>query len=216
MRGVALTKRQEEALTIIRRHVRIRGVPPSRSELAREMNLPNPSAVDGYLRALSAKGWCQVYPAIERGIKLLREGAPILDHDEAPSINAGSPVLAEEKPSPVRLTDFESVPGVFDGKPDYFARVSGDSMERIGLKSGDLVAIRLNPSPRDGDIVVARINQDITLKRYQRTDENTVELQPMSSNPEHETNYIKLDTEDFEIVGVMVGAIIGAPKPISE
>ena len=214
MKGTELTPRQAEALRIIRRHIKVRGVPPSRSELAAEMGMTTPSGVDKHLIALSKKGWASLHASVERGIQLLREGAPLLEDADIPTIAAGTPILAEERREPKRMNDFESFSEHFDARPDYFLRVKGDSLDKVGLGSGDLVAVRRAANVQEGDLVVARIGQDITLKRYHRKSKNTIELQPESTNPEHRSIQIDAHTEDVEIVGVVVGAVVGTRQRI--
>ena len=209
MRGTALTARQREALELIRAHLREHGVPPSRLELATGMKLSNASAVDGHLNALVRKGWAHVMPGVDRGIRLLREGTPILDPDDLPAITAGSPAVIEERTDLARLHDLDSVTRQFEATPDYFLRVTGDSLDKVGFHSGDIVAVRRQPEARNGDIVIARIGQEVTLKRYERVDAHRVELQPVSTNPEHRTLVVGPTDEDTEIVGIVVGAIVG-------
>ena len=210
MKGRKLTERQNEVLNAIRAHIRQHGIPPSRSELAGRLNLRSQTAVDQHLNALAKKGWIELLPWVDRGIRLLREGAPIFDDNQLPAVTAGNPILAEELGEPARLSDFESLARHFDARPDYFLRVKGDSMDRIGFRTGDMVAVKRNPEPHNGDVVIARIGEEITLKRFRRINEHIVELQPESNNPEHETICIDAQTEDFAIVGVVVGAIVGA------
>ena len=213
MRGTALTERQREALELIRAHLREHGVPPSRLELATGMKLPNASAVDGHLNALVRKGWVHVMPGVDRGIRLLREGTPILDPDDLPAITAGSPTVIEERTDVPRVHDLDSITRQFEAAPDYFLRVRGDSLDKVGFHSGDIVAVRRQPEARNGDIVVvARIEGAVTLKRYERIDANTIELQPVSSNPVHEAITIGPTTDETEIVGIVVGAIVGTRR----
>ena len=212
MRGTALSNRQREVLGVVRRHVRARGVPPSRSELAREMGVKGQSTVDQQLNALQRKGWVRLLPGIERGIQLLREGAPLLDPDQLPEVSAGTPMLAEEQAPAARLHDYESMTALFQAPPDYFLTVKGDSMDRVGYEEGDVVAVKRTPEASEGDVVVARIGAEIVLKRYCRRNAESVELQPESTNPEHKPIRIDRETTDFEIVGVVVGAIVGARR----
>ena len=209
MKGIELTERQSQMLDIIRQHLKRRGVPPSRTEMAREMGLASVTGVDGHLNALAKKGWIELFPSVERGMRLLREGAPLLDVDDLPAVAAGTPILAEERTEPTRLNDFDSFVNQFEARPDYFVRVQGDSMNKAGLRNGDIVAVRRQPEAHNGDIVLARIGEEITLKRYQRTGPTSVELQPESHDQENEPIRIDAQTEDFEIVGIVVGAIIG-------
>ena len=125
MKGTELTGKQQLALTLIRRSLKERGVPPTRAELASEMGLAHPTSVDKHLIALERKGWADISRATSRGIRLLREGAPLLEEGDIPTIRAGTPILAEERRKPKRLNDFESFSEHFDGTPDYFLRVRG-------------------------------------------------------------------------------------------
>ena len=100
----------------------------------------------------------------------------------------------------------------FESRPDYFVRVDDDSLDKAGFASGDIVAVRWQPEANDGDIVLARIGQEVTLKRFARIDADTVELQPVSTNPEHEPIPIGPTTHDTEIVGIVVGAIVGTRR----
>ena len=87
--------------------------------------------------------------------------------------------------------------------------MTGDSLDKVGFHSGDIVAVRRQPEARNGDIVVARIGSEVTLKRYERVDAHRVEFQPVSTNPEHRTLVVGPTDEDTEIVGIVVGAIVG-------
>ena len=206
-----LTERQQMTLDIIRRHLKVRGVPPSRPEIARELGLRHQGGVDAHLNALAKKGFLKVFPNVERGLKLLREGAPLFDPEELPEVAAGDPIVAEER-EPMRLHDFDSFVERFEARPDYFVRIRGDSLDRAGFRTGDIVAVRRQPEANDGDLVVARIGQEIALKRFRRIDDACVELQPESSNPKHRSIPIDAQTEDVEIVGVIVGAVVGVPR----
>lgn len=123
-------------------------------------------------------------------------------------MTAGLPIVAEEQAAPPRLHDFESFAGQFDSRPDLSLRVTGDSLDKVGFQTGDIVAVRRTPETADGDLVVARIGQDVALKRYCRK-ANIIELQPESTNPEHEAVRIEPE-DDFQIVGV--GAIVDAKR----
>ena len=212
MRGTALTERQREALEVIRESLRERGVAPTHSELAQAMGLSNPTAAAGHLAALARKGWVEVIPAVDRGIRLLREGAPIVDAAHLPAVAAGNPTVVQECRNLPRLHDFESFSREFEATPDFFLRVEGDSLNAVGFTTGDVVAIRHQPEARDGDIVLARIGEEVTLKRFQRTGADTVEFQPESTNPEHKPIRADLRTDDIQIVGVVVGAIVGGRR----
>ena len=178
----------------------------------KNLGLRQQSSVDQQLNALQKKGWIRLHPGVERGIQLLREGAPLFDPDRLPEVNAGTPMLAQEQAPTPRLHDYESMTALFERPPDYFLSVRGDSMNRVGYEEGDVVAVKRTPEANNGDVVVARIGADITLKRYCRRNAETVELQPESTNPEHEPIRLDPQTTDVEIIGVVVGAIVGARR----
>ena len=207
MKGIRLTDRQSEALDAIRHHIRERSLPPSRAELAKALGIKYQGSVDNLLNALAKKGWVRLFPAVERGIQLLREGAPIFDEENLPEVAAGSPMVPGHNPEPRRLHDFDTITEQFGAKPDYFLKVRGDSMDKLGLKSGDIVAMQRTDDARNGNIVVARIGEDITLKRFRKTADDQIFLEPLSTNSAHEP--IQVDPQaDFGIVGVVVGAIV--------
>ena len=162
--------------------------------------------MDQILTALARKGWLRRHTGIERGIELLREGVPLLELKDYPEVSAGNPNVPEEYPEPERIHD-DTLSSLFRTKPDYFLKVRGDSMDRV-VKSGDIVAMRESEDARNGDVVVARIGGEITLKRFYRKDEDTVELQPDSSNPEHKPIRVNAQTDGFKIAGIIVGAIV--------
>ena len=205
--GHALTERQRKTLAIIRRHVKLRGVPPSRPELARELGVRYQGGVDAHLGALAKKGFLKIYPGVERGLKLLREGAPVFDPEELPEVAAEEPIVGEER-EPARLHDFDSFMEQFEARPDYFVRLGEDSLDRAGLRTGDIVAVQRQGEASDGDLVVARTGRKIVVRRLRRIDEHRVDLQPESTNFEHETIRVDAQTKDIEIVGVVVGAIV--------
>ena len=208
MRGEALTDRQQEVLDKIREHVERTGIPPSRSELARSLGLAHAAAVVYHLNALEKKGWIEVRRGMDRGIQLLREGTPVFDVNSLPTVPAGTPALADESAAVVRVPD--NVSQLIHPEADFYVTVDGDSMDRVGYRSGDIVAVKRNPDPAEGDVVIARIGQEITLKCFHRAGRYRIELQPRSSNPEHKPIVVDGTTPDWEIVGVVVGAMIGA------
>ena len=216
MKAVALSRRQSDALDAIRAHTKRFGMPPTRLELRTALGIGNQAGVDRLLDALQRKGWIRLLPSVDRGIRLLREGAPILDADELPAVAAGNPILACDQPEPTRLHDFDSLTERFEARPDWFVRVEGDSLDKVGFRSGDILAVQRNPDPRDGDIVVARIGEEVVVKRFSRPDERTIELQPESHNPEHKPIRITPHTVGFEVVGTVVGAIVGTRRESAE
>ena len=208
MRAQKLTDRQQEVLEHIRAHLRRWGLPPSRSELAQSLGLSFGPAVNYHLEALERKGWIQLNRGKDRGIQLLREGTPVFDPKALPTVPAGTPTLVDESAAVVRVPD--GVSRLIHPQADFYLIVQGDSMDRVGYGSGDIVAVKRNPEPSEGDVVIARIGQEVTLKCFHRADPDRIELQPRSSNPEHKPIVIDGTTSDWEIVGVVVGAMIGA------
>lgn len=209
MRAKALTERQAQTLEAIREHVRRTGTAPSRSELAEAIGVRHQHSVDAHLLALEKKGWIALEHGRARGIRVLREDLTI--YGEVPMVSAGTPMLAEDGAIQPEMTQVKALLGGFSERPDFFVKVRGDSMDRTGIKDGDIVAVRRDPEPNEGDLVIARIDNEITMKRYHHAGDH-VELQPESSNAEHRPIQVELDC-GHEIVGVVVGAIIGAPAP---
>ena len=205
-----LTDRQRETLEQIRAYMRQNGFPPSRKELSERLGLSHPSSVDVHLTALQTKGWIELRRDAKRGIRLLDEASadlPLVDLVEAiGEIAAGEPIVAEG-----RIVDriSEAVAERFRPTPDYFLTVRGDSMDRTGLRDGDVVAVRATPEARSGDVVVARFGDEVTLKRFVRIDRRHVELRPDSHNPVHKPIEIDLAKHILHIDGVAVGALIG-------
>ena len=210
MRGEELTERQQEVLDHIREHIRKWGVPPSRTELTRSLKLTSGSAVAYHLGALERKGWIQLNPGMDRGIQLLREGTPVFDPERLPEVAAGTPILADESKAILRVP--EELSRQIHPQADFYVVVRGDSMSSVGYRTGDIIAIKRTPNASDGDVVMARIGTEITLKCFRRPTEDRVELRPCSKNPEHCAIVIDEQTEDWEIVGVVVGAMIGEPR----
>ena len=207
MRAQKLTDRQHEVLEHIRTHLRRWGLPPSRSELAQSLGLAFGSAVNYHLEALERKGWIQLNRGKDRGIQLLREGTPVFDPNELPEVAAGTPILADESKAILRVP--EELSRQIHPQADFYVVVRGDSMSSVGYRTGDIIAIKRTPNASDGDVVMARIGTEITLKCFRRPTEDRVELRPCSKNPEHCAIVIDEQTEDWEIVGVVVGAMIG-------
>ena len=208
MKGTALTGRQQLVLQKIREHVERFGVPPSREELARSVGVTSATTVKTHLEALERKGWIKVKRGMDRGIVLLREGVPVFDVGALPTVPAGTPALADEGAASFRVPG--DVSRRIHPQADFYLVVKGDSMDQVGYMSNDIVAVKRNPDPDEGDVVIARTGQDITLKCFHRAAPDRIELQPRSSNPEHKAIVVDAQTADWEIVGVVVGAMIGA------
>jgi len=159
-----LTPRQTEILRLIQRAVVETGMPPTRAEIAEELGFRSPNAAEEHLRALARKGVIALIPGASRGIQLkdtMREqlGLPLIGR-----VAAGRPILAEENIE-ARL-DID--PGIFQPKPHYLLKVVGMSMKNVGILDGDLVAVHRSPEVRNRQIVVARLENEVTVKRYKQ------------------------------------------------
>jgi repressor LexA len=176
------------------------GMPPTRAEIARELGFKSANAAEEHLRALQKKGVLELVPGASRGIQLkdsLREqiGLPLVGR-----VAAGSPILAEEHIE----THYRLDPALFDPKPHYLLRVHGMSMKDAGILDGDLVAVHRTPEVRSRQIVVARLDDEVTVKRYRQTG-SLVELLP--ENKDFEPIKVDLAEQAMVIEGVVVGVI---------
>ncbi len=198
-----LSGRQQEVLGFVREHIRDQGFPPTLSEIAEGVGLTHISTVNYHLNALIRKGWIEVRPKTRRGIRLLHTELPAIATGPVP---AGEPLLAAGR---VVRRIHEDVAGCFSPPPDYFVIVRGDSLDRVGLKDQDLAAIRGAPAARPGQVVVARVGDEVILGRYEPVDERFVRLAPDSTNRQHRPRRIDRSRTRFAIDGVVVGAMIG-------
>jgi len=195
-----LTPRQREILDLVQSFIDKFGMPPTRAEIARELGFRSVNAAEEHLRALQKKGVLELIPGASRGIQLkdsLREqlGLPLIGR-----VAAGSPILAEEHIE----THYRVDPALFDPKPHYLLRVQGMSMKDAGILDGDLVAVHRTPEVRSRQIVVARVEDEVTVKRY-RQDGPMVWLLP--ENDEFEPIQVDLAAQEMVIEGVVVGVI---------
>ena len=192
-----LTARQQQVLDVIRQYVAETGYPPTRADIARELGFKSANAAEEHLRALARKGAIEMIPGASRGIRLTESsGLPIIGR-----VAAGSPVLATE-----HIEDYcELPPGFFSPNADYLLRVTGDSMKDVGILDGDLLAVQNTQTARDGQIVVARIEDEVTVKRLKRSGQHSVKLLP--ENPDYKPIVVDLRQTEFAIEGVSVGVI---------
>lgn len=195
-----LTPRQDQILHLIQDFINEYGMPPTRAEIAKELGFKSANAAEEHLRALQKKGVLELLPGASRGIQLkdsLREqmGLPLVGR-----VAAGSPILAEEHIE----THYKLDPALFDPKPHYLLRVEGMSMKDAGILDGDLVAVHRTPEVRSRQIVVARVEDEVTVKRY-RQDGSTVWLLP--ENEEFDPIKVDLSAQAMMIEGVVVGVI---------
>ena len=194
-----LTPRQQEILDLIRDSIIIDGYPPTRAEIARHFNFKSPNAAEDHLRTLARKGVIEMIPGASRGIRLtgIETGLPVVGQ-----VAAGNPILA-----------YENIEGYYDVPPDlfrpiadYFLRVRGESMKDAGILDGDLLAVHRCEDVENGQIVVARIEDEVTVKRFKRT-RSPYRIKLLPENPDF--NVIEVDLRDtpFAIEGISVGII---------
>ncbi len=193
-----LTPRQAQVLDLIRRHIDDTGYPPTRADIAHELGFKSPNAAEEHLKALARKGAIEMIPGTSRGIRLPDEpGMPVVGR-----VAAGDPILAEEN-----IEDHVDVPAnLFRPRADFLLRVRGDSMRDVGILDGDLLAVHKTPEASNGQIVVARVDDEVTVKRFQRTRQrNRILLLP--ENEAYEPIEIDLTKRAFAIEGLSVGVI---------
>ncbi|HYI86373.1 MAG TPA: transcriptional repressor LexA [Burkholderiales bacterium] len=191
-----LTARQTEILKLIEQHTEKYGYPPTRSEICQAMGFRSPNAAEEHLKALARKGVIEMIPGASRGIRLTQEpGVPVVGR-----VAAGSPILAAEHVE----ARYQLDPGLFTPRVDYLLKVKGLSMRDAGILDGDLLAVHRTSNFRSGQIVVARLHDEVTVKRI-RKNRDRVELIP--ENPDFETRIVDLKREALEIEGIAVGII---------
>jgi len=195
-----LTARQIEILRMIETHVEESGFPPTRAEICSAMGFSSPNAAETHLRALERKGVIEMTSGASRGIRLTQQSAPPSTLPVIGRVAAGSPMLAEQNVEQHCKVD----PALFDPPADYLLRVRGMSMRDVGILEGDLLAVHRTTQFRSGQIVVARLHDEVTVKRIQRN-RNVVEL--IAENPEFKPIVVDLKRDPLEIEGIAVGVI---------
>jgi len=220
-----LTARQQEILDLIRAAVARTGFPPTRAEIAQALGFRSPNAAEDHLKALARKGAIELTAGASRGIRLLGADAPIRQGEPSGAIGnllaesadaisrlllpligrvaAGSPILAAEHVEREIGVD----PALFSQTPDYLLKVRGMSMRDAGILEGDLLAVKRASDARNGQIVIARIDDDVTVKRLQRHSGH-IELLP--ENPDFEPIVVQ-PGQDFVLEGIAVGLIRTQP-----
>ena len=212
-----LTARQQQIFELIQSAIANTGAPPTRAEIAAELGFKSANAAEEHLQALARKGVIELVSGTSRGIRLRgdmlrsvnerRNKQFMLPLQELAQlalplvgrVAAGSPILAQEHVDQTYYVESS----LFQHKPDYLLRVRGMSMRDAGIMDGDLLAVRATKDAKNGQIVVARLGDEVTVKRYKRTPDN-IELHP--ENPDYPTIFVE-PGEPFEIEGLAVGLI---------
>lgn len=220
--SLKLTARQQEILNLIKAAVDRTGFPPTRAEIAAALGFKSPNAAEDHLRALARKGAITLTAGASRGIRLVEDAESAAAGSSSGSastsvgvsladslrqlilpvvgkVAAGSPILATEHIHRELSVD----PSLFEQQPDYLLTVKGQSMQNIGIMDGDLLAVKRSPDARNGQIVVARIDDEVTVKRFNRRG-RIVELLPENDDF---SPIIVSDENDFAIEGIAVGLI---------
>ena len=198
-----LTPRQQQIFNLIQRVIRETALPPTRAEIAEELGFRSVNAAEEHLRALERKGVIELLPGTSRGIRLkdaLREqmGLPLVGR-----VAAGEPILAEEHIE----AHYQIDPAFFKSEPHFLLRVQGMSMRDAGILDGDLVAGHRSADIRNRQIVVARLEDEVTVKRYRQIGH---EVWLMPENPDFDPIQIDLREEPMTIEGVVVGVMRNA------
>ena len=194
-----LTHRQQQILSLIEDTIRKTGMPPTRADICEHFDFRSPTAAEDHLRALEKKGVISILPGTSRGIRLLKKkktlGLPLVGR-----VAAGEPILAEE-----HIEDyFEVNANRFQPRAHYLLRVRGHSMRDIGILNNDLLAVHRTQEVRSGQIVVARLEDEVTVKRFRRRGYQ-VTLEP--ENPDFEPIQVDLRDEALSIEGLGVGVL---------
>lgn len=200
----ALTDRQAEILRLVRELTEVSGYPPTRAEIAERMGFRSVNAAEQHLRALEKKGAINIESGASRGIRVLDDRPAgrgrLLDLPVVGRVAAGSPILAEEHVQGRYQVD----PNLFTPRADYLLRVRGMSMRDVGILEGDLLAVHRTQEARTGQIVVARLADEVTVKRLRRRG-SMVALE--AENPEFAPIEIDLRRDSLVIEGIAVGVI---------
>ncbi|GAL05702.1 transcriptional repressor LexA [Photobacterium aphoticum] len=197
-----LTPRQQEVFDLIKAKIEDSGMPPTRAEIARELGFRSANAAEEHLKALARKAVIEIIPGASRGIRLLvdndapeESGLPLIGQ-----VAAGEPILAQEHVE----THYEVDPSLFKPRADFLLRVNGMSMKDIGIMDGDLLAVHKTQDVRNGQVVVARVEDDVTVKRLER---NGSQVLLHAENEEFAPIVVDLNTQHLTIEGLAVGVI---------
>jgi repressor LexA len=233
MDTIKLTDRQQEVLNLVKAAIEHTGAPPTRAEIAAELGFKSANAAEEHLQALARKGVIELVSGTSRGIRLKSDTLRSLNRHRTDQlvqqrtaqmtsrfsmplpgmaqlmlplvgrVAAGTPILAAEHIEQTYAVEAS----MFKARPDFLLKVRGLSMRDVGIMDGDLLAVQKAKDAKNGQIVVARIGDEVTVKRFKRT-RTGIELSP--ENPDFQTIVVSADSEDFEIEGLAVGLIRGS------
>ena len=200
-----ITTQQQRVLDCIQVYLNKTGFPPTRADICKELGFKSPNSAETHLRALEKKGFISIESGTSRGISIIGSSNSSTEiQDEYPVIGlvaAGSPTLATEN-----IENKINCPNnFFDSQFDYFLKVKGLSMKDAGIMEDDLVAVKKTSEIKNGDIVIARIDDEVTIKYFKRKSEKVIELE--AANEDYKNIIIDLEVEDFAIEGKSVGLL---------
>ncbi len=200
-----ITSQQQRVLDCIQIYLNKTGFPPTRADICKELGFKSPNSAETHLRALEKKGFISIESGTSRGISIINNDNKLTQADnEYPVIGlvaAGSPTLAQEN-----IEQTINCPNkFFDSDFDYFLKVKGLSMKDVGIMEDDLIAVKKTNEVRNGDIVIARLEDEVTVKFFQRKSPKIVELEP--ANEDYENIVVDLECQDFHIEGKSVGLL---------
>ena len=199
-----LTNRQAQILELIKVFIKDTGMPPTRAEIAQTLGFKSANAAEEHLKALANKGAIKMKPGASRGIQLIEEeepeqlGLPLIGR-----VAAGSPILAQEHVESHCKID----PLMFKPAADFLLRVNGMSMKDIGIMDGDLLAVHRTQTAENGQVVVARLDEDVTVKRLEKAGRKVL---LHAENDDFDSIEVDLENESFNIEGLAVGVIRNA------
>ena len=199
-----LTERQQQIYDLIKENIQTTGMPPTRAEIAQKLGFRSANAAEEHLKALAKKGAIEMIAGSSRGIRLLLEqpddpneieGLPLIG-----KVAAGSPILAQEHIE----SHYQVSPSLFKPQADFLLRVEGMSMKDIGILDGDLLAVHKTQHVKNGQVVVARIDDEVTVKRLSQKGRH---VKLLAENAEFAPIDVDLEQQSFAIEGIAVGII---------
>ncbi|NKC16360.1 MAG: transcriptional repressor LexA [Gammaproteobacteria bacterium] len=197
---LTLTARQQQILQLIQEFIENEGMPPTRAEIAEALGFRSPNAAEDHLKALARKGAIELIAGTSRGIRVLSQVKPNAGLPIIGRVAAGNPILAQENIERHCRLD----PKLFQPRAHYLLRVRGMSMRNIGILNGDLLAVHRTSQVSSGQIAVARVGDDVTVKRYRRRG-NIVRLMP--ENDDFKPIVVDLRLQEMTIEGLAVGVV---------
>ena len=199
-----ITSQQQRVLDCIQIYINKTGFPPTRADICKELGFKSPNSAETHLRALEKKGYISIESGTSRGISIINSNDNSFNSNEYPIVGlvaAGSPTLAQEN-----IEQMINCPkSFFDSSFDYFLKVKGLSMKEAGIMEDDLIAIKKTSEVKNGDIVVARIEDEVTVKFFNRKSPKIIELE--AANNDYKNIVVNLEYDEFHIEGKSVGLL---------